>query len=139
MLVQTYLSFEGRCEEALEFYGRHLGAKVQMMMRYKDAPQPPPEDKVPGGSQNKIMHSTFTIGDTTLMASDGYCTGKPNLKGFSLSIAVTEPAEADRIFTALAAGGEVTMPLAQTFWSPRFGMLTDKFGLCWMVNVLAPQ
>jgi PhnB protein len=136
MLVQSYLNFEGRCEEALEFYKKAVGAEVQMLMRFKDSPEPPPPDKVQPGTENKVMHASFRIGETVLMASDGYCQGKGEFKGFGLSIAAKDVAEADRVFQALAQGGQVSMPLAQTFWSPRFGMLVDKFGVCWMVNVV---
>jgi PhnB protein len=139
MLVQTYLSFEGRCEEAIEFYRRSVGAEVQMLMRFKDSPEPPPADKVTPGTENKVMHASFTIGTTTIMASDGYCSGKAPFQGFSLSLSVKDAAAADKVFRALSEGGQVTMPLAQTFWSPRFGMLTDRFGVSWMVSVLAPQ
>src|SRR5262249_37166343 len=128
------LSFGGRCEEALQFYGAALGAKVSFLMRYKDAPQPPPPGMVPPGYENKVMHTTFTIGGSTLMASDG-CGDALNFKGFSLSFAVTDEAEAKRAFAALSEGGKVTMPLAKTFWSPCFGMVTDKFGMSWMVSV----
>src|SRR2546423_4078418 len=133
-LVQPYIFFGGRCEEALEFYRTALGAGVEMLMRYKDSPEPPAPGMVPPGYENKVMHATFHIGATTLMASDG-CGETPSFTGFSLSLAVPTQAEADRAFTALAAGGEVKMPLTKTFWSPRFGMLTDRFGLGWMVSV----
>lgn len=135
MRVETYLLFEGRCEEALQFYTRTLGAKVGMLMRYKDAPDKPPEGTVPPGSDDKVMHADFTVGGTRLMASDGYCSDAPKFSGFSLSLPVKTPAEADKFFNALAEGGQVQMPLGQTFFSPRFGMVTDKFGVSWMVIV----
>ena len=135
MQVQPYLFFAGRCEEALEFYKKTLGAKVEMLMRYKDSPEPPQPGMVPPGSENKVMHSSFHIGETTLMASDGHCEGKPSFEGFSLSLTVANEAEADRMFAALADGGKVRMPLAKTFWSPRFGMVSDRFGVLWMVYV----
>jgi PhnB protein len=135
MIVQSYLSFEGRCEEALEFYQRAVGAKVEMLMRFKESPEPMGE-KVPANTGDKVMHCAFRIGETTVMASDGYAKGKPEFKGFALSLAVKSEAEAEKVFSALSAGGQVTMPLAKTFWSPRFGMLLDKFGVCWMVNVV---
>jgi PhnB protein len=138
MLVQTYLAFEGRCEEAIEFYRRAVGAEVQMLMRFKDSPEPPPPGKMAAGSENKVMHATLKIGETTLMASDGYCSGKTSFQGFSMSIAVRDVAAADKVFAALSEGGQVTVPLAKTFWSPCFGMLTDRFGVSWMVSVLAP-
>jgi PhnB protein len=139
MLVQTYISFEGRCEEAIDFYKRTLGAQVQMLMRYKDSPEAPPPDKVPPNSENKVMHASFTIGETTVMASDGYCSGKPAFNGFSLSVTVDDAAAADRVFAALSAGGKATMPLTKTFFSPRFGMLVDRFGVSWMIVVAAQK
>jgi PhnB protein len=137
MQVQSYLFFNGRCEEAVEFYKKALGAKVEMLMRFKEAPDSPPPGMLPPGSDNKVMHASLRIGDTVVMASDGECTGNQNFQGFSLSLAVTKEAEADRLFAALADGGQVQMPLGKTFWSPRFGMLTDRFGVGWMVNVVA--
>jgi len=134
-LVQPYLFFGGRCEEALEFYRAALGAQVDMLMRYKDSPEPQPPGMLPPGFENKIMHASFRIGRTTLMASDG-CEEGPSFAGFSLSLAVPTEAEADRAFAALADGGQVGMPLSKTFWSPRFGTLTDRFGLGWMVSVV---
>jgi PhnB protein len=136
MQVQPYLFFNGRCEEAIEFYRRALGAKVDTLMRYKESPDPPPPDMVPPGSENKVMHASLRVGDTTVMASDGSCSGQLGFQGFSLAIAAATPAEADRLFAALADGGQVQMPLTKTFWSPRFGMLTDRFGVGWMINVV---
>jgi len=135
MRVETYLFFDGRCEEAIEFYKKVLGAEVTMLMRFKDSPEPPQPGMIPPGSENKIMHVSFRVGDTTVMASDGRCTGQANFQGFSLSLTVANEAEADRKFAALAEGGQVQMPMAKTFWSPRFGMVTDRFGLGWMVSV----
>ena len=136
MHVQPYLFFNGRCEEAIEFYRKTLGAEVAMLLRMKDSPEPAQPGMVPPGSENKIMHTTFRIGDTTLMASDGRCEGQPNFQGFSLSVAVPNEAEANRVFAALADGGQVQMPLAKTFWSPRFGMVADRFGVSWMISVV---
>jgi PhnB protein len=133
--IETYLFFDGRCEEAIEFYRRTLGAEVTMMMRFKDNPEPPQPGMCAPGSDNKIMHASLRIGDTTVMASDGRCTEKPDFRGFSLSIATPNAAEADRLFAALADGGQVQMPLARTFFSPRFGMVADRFGVSWMVIV----
>jgi len=133
--VQPYLFFDGRCEEAIEFYRKALGAEVSMLMRYKDSPEPPQPGMVPPGSENKIMHASLRIGDTTLMASDGHCQGKPNFDGFSLTVNAADEAEARRLFAALSDGGQVRMPLAKTFFSPCFGMLGDRFGLGWMVIV----
>ena len=135
MPIQPYLFFEGRCEEAIEFYRRALGAKVEMLMRYKDSPEPPPPGMLPPGSENKVMHATLSVGDAVFMASDGNCQGKPGFQGFSLSLSAKDEAEAKRLFGALAAGGEVRMPLGKTFFSPCFGMLADRFGLGWMIIV----
>ena len=135
MLVQPYLFFDGRAEEAIEFYRSALGAEVESLMRYKESPEPPPPGMVPPGSDNKIMHASFRIGDTTVMASDGNCKGKPTFQGFSLSLTVADEAAADRAFAALGKGGQVQTPLAKTFFSPRFGMVADRFGVSWMVYV----
>jgi PhnB protein len=135
MPIEPYLFFEGRTEEAVEFYRKALGAEVQMLMRYKESPEPPPPGMVPPGSENKVMHASLRIGDAIVMMSDGECSGKPNFEGFSLSLTVKTPGEADRFFNALADGGKVQMPLSKTFWSPRFGMVADRFGVGWMVNV----
>jgi PhnB protein len=132
--IQPYLFFGGRCEEALEFYRTALGATVDMMMRYKESPEPMPPGRLAPGFENKIMHATFRVGNNILMASDG-CEAGQKYDGFSLALSVPTEAEADRLFTALSAGGTVGMPLMKTFWSLRFGMLTDKFGIGWMINV----
>lgn len=133
MQIEPYLFFEGRCEEALDFYRSALGAEVTMLMRYKESPEPPPPDMVPPGSGDKIMHCSFRIGDATVMASDGNCTGKPSFNGFSLSLSVPNDAAAERMFAALADGGQVRMPLGKTFFASRFGMVADRFGVPWMV------
>src|SRR5687768_3305359 len=132
-MVQPYLFFGGQCEEALDFYRKALGADVQMLMRYKESPEQ--KRPVPDCFEEKVMHASFRIGETIVMASDGMCDGKPNFEGFSLSITVPDEAEAERVFAALGEGGLVTMPLEVTFWSPKFGMLTDRFGVGWMVSV----
>ncbi|BAV34673.1 3-demethylubiquinone-9 3-methyltransferase [Sulfuricaulis limicola] len=137
MQVEPYLFFEGRCEEALEFYRKALGAEVTMLMRNKESPEPPPPGKLPPGSENKILHSSFRLGDTTLMASDGFCSGKPSFQGFSLTVGAPNEAEARRMFAALADGGQVRMPLSKTFFSPCFGMVADRFGVAWMIMVPA--
>ena len=137
MQIQPYLFFDGRCEEAVEFYRSALGATVTMMMRIKENPDPYPEGMVPPGSENKIMHMSMQIGDGTVMASDGRCTGKPDFKGFSLSYTAPSEAEADKVFARLAEGGQVQMPLGKTFFSPRFGMVADRFGVSWMI-IVAP-
>lgn len=134
MYVEPYLFFEGRCEEALAFYRQALGAEVTVLMRYKESPDP---GMSPPGAEEKVMHANLRIGETTLMASDGLCKGQPAFQGFSLSLAVADEAEARRLFTALSEGGVVQMPLAKTFWSPCFGMVVDRFGVSWMVTVLA--
>ena len=135
MLVQSYLNFDGRCEEAIEFYKQALGAKVEMLLRTKDSPEPPPPGAIPAGSENKVMHCSFRVGDSLLMASDCHCGGKPDFHGFSLSLSVSSESEADRLFAALSDGGTAQMPLTKTFFSPRFGMVIDRFGLSWMVVV----
>ena len=132
MDVVSYIWFDGRAEEALNFYQRALGAKVEAIHRNRDNPQP---GHTPPGAENKVMHVTFTIGDTTVMASDGYCQGKPDFKGISLSLNVKTDAEAERYFAALSDGGQVQVPLSKTFFSPRFGMVSDRFGVSWMVHV----
>jgi PhnB protein len=137
MPVEPYLFFEGRCEEALNFYTSALGAKVTSLMRYSESPSAPPPGKLPPGSEKKVMHAVLRIGDATLMASDGLCSGKPDFGGFSLCLTVTGEAEAKRMFAALADSGNVQMPLSKTFYSPCFGMVTDRFGIGWMI--LVPQ
>ena len=137
MQIQPYLFFDGRCEEAMEYYRGALGAEVTTILRFKDSPEPPQPGMVPPGSENKIMHASFRIGDATLMASDGRCTGKSNFQGFSLSLSVADEAEAERRFAALADGGQVRMPLGRTFFSPRFGMVADRFGVSWMIIIAA--
>jgi PhnB protein len=137
MRVEPYLFFDGRCEEAIEFYRKALGAEVTMLMRYKESPEPAPPGMIPPGSENKVMHSNLRIGETMVMASDGNCQGKPSFQGFSLSVTAPNEAEAKRMFAALADGGQVQMPLAKTFFSPCFGMVADRFGVSWMIIVPA--
>ena len=132
MTVTPYLFFDGRCEEALDFYKTALGAKIEMMMRFKDNPDPP-KDADLTGKTDKIMHAAFSIGGSRLMASDGYAHGTPVFLGFSLSIDAKDEAEAEKIFATLSDGGKVQMPLAKTFYARRFGMVTDRFGIGWMV------
>lgn len=131
-VVQPYLFFEGRCEEALEFYRTALGAETLMLMRFKDSPDP---EACAGGSAEKIMHSSFRIGETTLFASDGRCGGKQNFEGVSLSLSVPTIEESEKTFAALSEGGQVQMPLTKTFYSPSFGMVADRFGVAWMIIV----
>jgi PhnB protein len=135
MKVQPYLNFDGRTEEAIEFYKRAIGAKVEMLMRFKDNPEPPPPGQHPPDVGNKVMHASFRIGDSILNASDGRCTGQAKFSGINLSLSVSTEVEAERCFKALSEGGQVTMPLAKTFFSPRFGMLFDRFGIMWMILV----
>lgn len=137
MQVQPYLFFDGRCEEAIEFYRKAIGAEVQTLMRFKDSPDPLPPGMVPPGCENKVMHASMRIGNTDVMASDGNCGGKAAFQGFSLSIDASDEATADRLFNALADGGKVQMPMGKTFFSPRFGMVQDRFGVGWMVIVPA--
>jgi len=136
MQIQPYLFYNGRCREAVEFYRRALGAEVTALMRFKDSPEPLPPDKVPPGSEDKIMHASFRIGDTEVMASDG-CEEASDFRGFSLSLSAANETEAEKMFAALADGGQVQMPLAKTFFSPRFGMVADRFGVPWMIVVVA--
>ncbi|MDN0073488.1 VOC family metalloprotein YjdN [Crenobacter sp. SG2303] len=136
MQVQPYLNFYGRCEEALEFYSQKLGAKTTFQMRFKEAPE---VDKTPAEWQDKIMHVSFTIGDSALMASDGMCAPAAGHHGYSLSLDPKSSEEGKRLFDALADGGTVTMPYGPTFWADGFGMVTDRFGVHWMINVMKPQ
>ncbi|MFS2034875.1 VOC family protein [Polaromonas sp. CT11-55] len=136
MLVQSYLFFNGRCEEAINFYRKALGAEVKMMMRFKENPEPMTEGCGPGGAAipgDNIMHACFRIGESEVMASDGMGTGQPEFKGFSLSLTAASDAEANRLFNALADGGKVEMPIMKTFYASSFGMVVDRFGVSWMV------
>ena len=130
MKVEPYLMFEGRTEEALQFYQQKLGAKVEAIIRFKENPEPkynPPD------SGEKVMHSLFRIGDAQIMTSDGNCTGKPGFQGFALTLNAANAAEANQRFNALADGGKVQMPLSETFFAKSFGMVADRFGVNWMV------
>lgn len=135
MKVQPYLSFEGRCEEAFEFYKSALGAEEVVLMRFKDNPEPPEASTTTPGSENKIMHMEFRIGESSILASDGRCTGHTGFQGITLTLTAANEAEADRLFANLENGGQVLMPLAKTFFSPKFGMVADRFGVSWMVIV----
>ena len=137
MQIQPYLFFNGRCEEAIEFYRKALGAEVEMMMRFNESPDPLPPGMLAPGFENKVMHASVRIGGAVVMASDGMAAGDTEFKGFSLSIDAPDAASVDRLFNALAEGGSVTMPAGKTFWSPWFGMVTDRFGVGWMVGVNA--
>jgi PhnB protein len=132
MLVQPYLFFDGRCEEALDFYKKTIGAQVEMMMRWRDNPD---KSACTPQNENKVMHAAVKVGDTMMLASDGRCEGKPTFQGFALTISAKSEAEAEKTFNALADGGQVQMPLTKTFFSPKFGMCADKFGVGWMVLV----
>ncbi|HJT12560.1 MAG TPA: VOC family protein [Dongiaceae bacterium] len=136
MKVQPYVFFDGKCDEALEFYQRALGAKVTAMMRWKEAPD---QSMVTAGQENKVMHSEFQVGETVILASDGRCMGKPSFQGFALTITADNDADAKRIFNALGDGGQVQMPLEKTFFASLFGMVADKFGVGWMVIVDLPR
>jgi PhnB protein len=133
-IVQPYLFFGGRCDEALEFYKNSVGASVEFLMRYNEGPEPPPSGRLPPGFEGKVMHASLRIGQSVLMASDGCEVGQA-YSGFSLSVTFTAEADARQAFSALSSGGVVTMPLEKTFWSPCFGMLTDRFGIAWMISV----
>ncbi len=137
-MVQAYLFFGGRCEDALTFYREAIGAEVDLLMRFDESPDPVPAGMLQPGFERKVMHSAFRVGGTTIMASDG-CDEGSGFSGFSLSLAVASEDEADRAFAALAEGGTITMPMGKTFWSPRYGMLTDRFGISWMIGVIATQ
>lgn len=133
MRVEPYLFLDGACEEALNFYRDALGAEIVMMMRFGERPESEDAMPIPPGAENKIMHAAIRIGDSLIMASDGNCTGKAKIEGVALSVSVDTAAEAKRIFAALSTGGTVQMPMAETFFSPCFGMTTDRFGVFWMV------
>ena len=133
MKVQAYRTFGGRCEEALEFYTKSIGAEVTGLMRWKESPEA--DMKGPPGWEEKVMNAAFRIGESQLMADDGMGDKTAEFKGMTLAIEVADDAEARRVFTALGEAGNVTMPLMKTFWTSSFGMLTDKFGVPWMVNV----
>ena len=132
MNIQPYLSFEGHAQEAIDFYQSAVGAKVDMVMRFKDAP-PDMQAQMSPDSKDKIMHCAFRIGDTQVLASDGRCTGKASFTGIALTLNAANNAEAEKLFGALATGGQVTMPMSETFFAHRFGMCSDKFGVGWMV------
>lgn len=135
MQVQPYLNFDGRCEEAIEFYKKSLGAEVTVLMRFKDCPEPAPPGKQPPGIENKVMHASLRIGESTVMVSDGHCQGKTGFQGFSLSLTPATEAEGEKVFAALSDGGKVNMPLTKTFFAKKFGMVADRFGIAWMIMV----
>jgi PhnB protein len=136
--IQPYLFFGGRCQEALDFYRDRAGAQIGMVMHFDESPDPVPKGMLQPGFEHKVMHSEFRLGGSTILASDGLTEKESVFKGFSLALLVPTEAEADRLFDALADGGHVQMALGKTFWSPRYGMLTDRFGVAWMVMVPGP-
>ena len=131
MQVQPYLMFDGRCDEALDFYKKALGAEVMMLSRFKDSPDP--NMCMPGIPGDKVMHAAFRVGQSEIFASDGMCQNKAAFQGISLSISADSVQQADKLFAALGEGGKVQMPLGKTFFAQRFGMVADKFGVSWMV------
>ena len=135
MFVEPYLNFNGRCEEAINFYKEALGATDVNIMRFSQSPEPCDPNMVLPGNENKVMHSCFKIGTSTIMASDCSCTGQLKFEGISLTITAGSIEEADRLFAAISASGQVQMPMTETFFSPRFGMAADKFGVSWMIIV----
>ena len=139
MVVQPYLNFDGRCEEAVEFYKSAVNAEVLMMMRHNQSPEPPPPGMVPPGSENKIMHEALKIGNSMVMGSDGACSGNPVFKGITLSLTADNDADAKRFFDGLSQGGKVHQPLMKTFFASQFGILADRFGVHWMVLVTPQQ
>lgn len=146
MLIQPYLMFNGNCEEAIHFYAKALGGEILMLMRYKDMPAEegvgePPEGCAPLSAEaqkelaEKVMHTSLQVGTQILMASDSHpMYGYNGIHGMSISLGFEGTAEAEKVFAALSEGATVQMPLAETFWAERFGMLTDKFGVPWMIN-----
>lgn len=136
--VTPYVMFGGNCEQALEFYRTALGAKIEMVMRYKENPDPPPPGFLPPGMDDKIMHASLRIDGAALMASD--CPGPaPSLDGVAIALEMPTAAAVAKAFAALSEGGTITMPLGKTFWTPSFGMVTDRFGVSWMVMVAVPM
>ena len=135
MQIQPHVCYEGRCAEAIEFYKKALGAAVTVLVRFKDMPGPHPPGAIPPGGEDKVMHASLKVGDSTLLLSDGRCLGKPDFQGIQLALQVADLAAGERLFTALSDGGQVQMPLTKTFFSPAFAMLADRFGVGWMVYV----
>ena len=135
MQVLPYLMFDGRCEEAVEFYRQALDAKIEELLRFKDSPE---SQACVGAAPEKVMHTCLRIGDTQVMATDGQCKGEPRFQGFSLTVSAADDEEAKRRFAALADGGQVQMPLGRTFFASSFGVVADKFGVSWMV-IAGPQ
>jgi PhnB protein len=138
MKVEPYLYFDGRAEEALNFYKQAIGAEIACIMRFDEGP---PEMQVPPGAENKVMHAAMQVGSSLIMVSDGMCNEKEPtpFSGISLTISVDDPAKAEKLFSALGQGGQVQMPLGETFFAEKFGMVADKFGVSWMVIADKPQ
>lgn len=137
MHIQPYLNFDGRCEEAINFYKSAVGAKVNMMMRFSDSPEPLDPKMVPPGNESKIMHASFQIGDTVINGADCASQGRPNFEGISLTLNAASDAEAERVFNGLAEGGKIQQPLIKTFFASSWGVLVDRIGVSWMVVVMA--
>lgn len=135
MQLNPYLMFNGQCEAAFKFYERCLGGKIEMMLTFGESPTTEP---IPPEWRSKVMHARLVVGDKVLMGSDAPPDRYEGPKGFSVSLSVDDPAEAERIFHALEENGTVRMPLQETFWAVRFGMLVDRFGIPWMVNCERP-
>lgn len=141
--VQTYLYFDGKCDEALAFYRDTVGAEILQLMRYRDMPLQPGSDtcveqSMPPGCEDKVLHCSFRIGATELMASDGFCAGKPVFEGFALSLVLKDKDTVERTFARLAEGGEVRVPVDKTFFSPAFGLVVDRYGILWNVLAVPP-
>lgn len=133
MQIQPYVFFDGRCEEALEFYQQSVGAEIGMLLRYRDNPDPSTN---PPGAEDNIMHGEMRIGESTVLVSDGHCGGSPTFEGFALTLIAKSVEESERLYKALEEGGQVLVPLGKSFFSPSFGMLTDQFGVMWLVYVV---
>jgi PhnB protein len=137
MHIQPYLDFDGRCEEAIEFYKKAVGAEVQMMMRFSESPEPPDPKMAPPANSAKIMHATFKIGDSVIMGADCRSQGQPKFQGITLTLNAASDAEAQRLFTALSDGGKVQQALIKTFFASSWGVLQDRIGVSWMIIVMA--
>lgn len=135
MQLQPYVHFNGRCEEAIEFYKKAVGAQVNMLMRFKDMPASSGPAAITPGTENKVMHANLRIGDSVLLVSDGRCSGDAKLEGFSLTLTVSSDTEAEKAFAALGEGGSISMPLQKTFFASKFGMINDRFGVSWIIIV----
>jgi PhnB protein len=139
MPVEPYLNFQGRCEEAVEFYKKAVGAEVEMMMRFNESPEPSDPNMVAPGSENKVMHASVRIAKSRIMASDCENSGNASFVGVSLALSLPTEAAVEKAFHALSEGGQVHVPLTKTFFSSKFGVLADKFGVSWMLVVEEPK